>query len=48
MLINIDYHIFDQIEVPDDASLDEVTEAIRRNAAFFYNDVDWEPVEENE
>ena len=48
MRINIDYHIFDQIEVPDDASLDEVTEAIRRNAAFFYNDVDWEPAEEEE
>lgn len=48
MLINIDYHIFDQIEVPDDASLDEVTEAIRQNAAFFYSDVDWEPVEEDE
>lgn len=46
MRINIDYHIFDQIEVPDDASLDEVREAIHRNAAFFYNDVDWEPVEE--
>lgn len=48
MLINIDYHIFDQIEVPDDASLDEVREAIDRNAAFFYSDVDWEPVEEDE
>ena len=35
MRINIDYHIFDQIEVPDDASLDEVREAIHLNAAFF-------------
>ena len=41
MRINIDYHIFDQIEVSYDASLDEVREAIHRNAAFFYDDVDW-------
>ena len=40
MRINIDYHIFDQIEVPDDASLYEVIEAIHRNATFFYDDVD--------
>lgn len=43
MRINIDYHIFDQIEVPD-----EVREAIHRNAAFFYDDVDWGQVEEDE
>lgn len=28
MLINIDYHIFDQIEVPDNASSAEIREAI--------------------
>lgn len=46
MLINIDYHIFDRIEVLDDASVEEIMGAINRNATFFYNDVDWEVVEE--
>lgn len=40
MRINIDYHIFDQIEVSDNASLDEIREPIHQNAAFFYDDVD--------
>ena len=48
MRINIEYFTFDQIEVPDNASLDEIREAIDKNADFPYDDVDWEPVEEDE
>ena len=47
MRINIEYFTFDQIEVPDNASLDEIREAIDKNADFSYDDVDWEPVEED-
>ena len=47
MRINIEYFTFDQIEVPDNASLDEIREAIDKNADFPYYNVDWEPVEED-
>lgn len=34
MLIDIEYFIFDHVEVPDNASLDEIREAIDKNADF--------------
>lgn len=48
MLIDIEYFTFDQIEVPDNASLDEIREAIDKNADFPYDDVDWAIREEDE
>lgn len=48
MLIDIEYFIFDQIEVPDNASSDEIREAIDKNADFSYDDVDWAIREEDE
>lgn len=34
MLIDIEYFTFDQIEVPDNASLDEIREAIDKTRTF--------------
>ena len=48
MLIDIEYFIFDQIEVPDNASSAEIREAIDKNADFPYDNVDWEIREEDE